>query len=438
MSKEAKNMLVPKLRFPEFKLDGSWDEKTFGEVTYPVSEKNKEGKQYPIYSINNVEGFLPQSDQFEGVDSHDRGYDVSLYKLIGKNTFAYNPARINVGSIGYSGELHDIIISSLYVCFKTTEALYDLFLIQFLKTNSFNKSVKKNVEGGIRNYLFYENFSRINLFLPSIKEQQKIADCLSSLDELITAEDQKLEALKVHKKGLMQQLFPRRNYDSYDEMMTMMKEKNHSPSQNQTNHSSDNVPKLRFAEFKDSGDWVETILSEVANYENGKAHEQDIVEEGEYIVVNSKFISSEGKVKKYTNTAFCIAAKGDILMVLSDVPNGKTIAKCFFVEADNLYSVNQRICKITAFDANGLMLFYVLNRNPYFLAFDDGVKQTNFRNDDVLNFPMLLPKDPKEKQRIGECLSSLDELITAQSEKIEALQAHKKGLMQQLFPLSGL
>jgi type I restriction enzyme S subunit len=243
--------------------------------------------------------------------------------------------------------------------------------------------------------------------IPKPDEQQKIASCLSALDDLITAENQKLEALKAHKKGLMQQLFPA---------------------------EGKKVPELRFEEFKYSGEWEEKTLSQVANYENGKAHEQDIIEEGNFIVVNSKFISSDGEVKKFTNNAFCLAEKGDILMVLSDVPNGKAIAKCFYVDTDNLYTVNQRICKLTPFDVNNLLLFYILDRNPYFLAFDDGVKQTNLRNDDVLNCPFLVPKEPKEQQKIAECLSALANLIIAQAEKTEVLKEHKKGLMQGLFP----
>jgi len=121
-------------------------------------------------------------------------------------------------------------------------------------------------------------------------------------------------------------------------------------------------------------------------------------------------------------------------MVLSDVPNGRAIAKCFFVDTDNFYTVNQRICKITPIKANGTILYYILNRNPYFLAFDDGVKQTNLRNEDVLNCSFLLPKEIEEQQKIADCLSSLDEQISAQTEKIDALKSHKKGLMQALFP----
>lgn len=213
---------------------------------------------------------------------------------------------------------------------------------------------------------------------------------------------------------------------------------NHSPSKNQKNHSSDKlVPALRFPEFKNAGEWEETSVENVAQYENGKAHEQDISEKGDYIVVNSKFISTDGEVKKFTNTPFCIAEKDDILMVLSDVPNGRAMAKCFLVDANNKYTVNQRICKITPTNAAGLMLFYALNRNPYFLSFDDGVKQTNLRKEDVLDCPLLLPKDTKEQQKIADCLSSLDELIDAENQVLDTLKDHKKGLMQQLFPAEG-
>ena len=100
------------------------------------------------------------------------------------------------------------------------------------------------------------------------------------------------------------------------------------------------IPELRFPEFAKEGEWKKNTLEEVADYENGKAHEQDIDINGKFIVVNSKFISTDGEVKKYTNTAFCLAKKGDILMVLSDVPNGRAIAKCFFVDKDDFYTVN--------------------------------------------------------------------------------------------------
>jgi type I restriction enzyme S subunit len=186
---------------------GEWENIQLGNLTTKTGKKNKENIQYPIYSINNKEGFLPQSDQFKGMDSNDRGYDISLYKIIKEKTFAYNPARINVGSIGYSGNLNNIIISSLYVCFTTNDSVYDLFLLQYLNTYNFNKAVLRNVEGGVRQYLFYDNFSTIKMPLPQIEEQVKITNYLSTIDQKIKTTEHRLEKMNEWKKGLLQKMF---------------------------------------------------------------------------------------------------------------------------------------------------------------------------------------------------------------------------------------
>jgi type I restriction enzyme S subunit len=184
-----------------------WEEKRLGNLTFKVGKKNKENIQYPIYSINNKEGFLPQSEQFDGLDSNDRGYDISLYKIVESETFAYNPARINVGSIGYSYNLKKVIVSSLYVCFKTIDTLEDLYLLAYLETHNFKKDILRFEEGGVRQYLFYENFSLIKIPLPSNKEQQKIANFLSSIDSKIEMVNQQLAQTQTFKKGLLQQMF---------------------------------------------------------------------------------------------------------------------------------------------------------------------------------------------------------------------------------------
>ena len=212
----AKGKKLPELRFKEFEQDGEWEEKVLEEVTKVVNRRNKSNRDLPIYSISNKDGFILQSEQFDGLDSVSRGYDTSLYKIVTSNTFAYNPARINVGSIGYSGNIKECLISSLYVCFKTTEDVDDLFLMYFFDTSSFNQSVENNVEGGIRSYLFYENFSRIKIAVPSITEQKKIASTVLSINNLIEDYTKKLSLLEEHKKGLMQQLFPKLNKYNYE------------------------------------------------------------------------------------------------------------------------------------------------------------------------------------------------------------------------------
>lgn len=210
----AEGERTPKLRFPEFQNAGEWEPTNLKAITYKTNKRNKTGESLPIYSINNKQGFIKQEDQFDGIDSSSRGYDLSLYNLVDKHTFAYNPARINVGSIGYSGELNNIIISSLYVCFKTRESVIDDFLLKYFDSDLFNKAVVNSVEGGIRSYLFYDNFAKINLYLPPTRdEQQKIADCFSAIDSLIKATEDKVALLKAHKRGLIQQLFP--NIDKY-------------------------------------------------------------------------------------------------------------------------------------------------------------------------------------------------------------------------------
>lgn len=207
----AKGKTLPELRFPEFQNNGEWQIVSLGEITSVVNRRNKSNRSLPIYSINNADGFVPQSQQFTGIDSEARGYDISAYKIIGKHNFAYNPARINVGSIGYSGELKDILISSLYVCFKTTDNIDDNFLMCYFNSHIFNQAVESNVEGGIRSYLFYENFSRIKMTIPSLYEQKKIASCITSIENMIKKSDEKISFLEMHKKGLQQQLFPQIN-----------------------------------------------------------------------------------------------------------------------------------------------------------------------------------------------------------------------------------
>ena len=204
----AKGKTTPELRFPEFQNGGEWRTMLLGEITSVVNRRNKSNRSLPIYSINNTDGFVPQSQQFIGIDSEARGYDISAYKIVGKHTFAYNPARINVGSIGYSGELKDILISSLYVCFKTADDVDDNFLMCFFNSYIFNQAVESGVEGGIRSYLFYENFSRISIAIPSLYEQKRIASCITSIEDMIKNANEQINLLEKHKKGLLQQLFP--------------------------------------------------------------------------------------------------------------------------------------------------------------------------------------------------------------------------------------
>ncbi|MBL7790330.1 MAG: restriction endonuclease subunit S [Chitinophagales bacterium] len=401
MSKNNENKLIPTLRFPEFlKLEG-WIDTELGYVAefingraYKQEELLDKGK----YKVLRVGNFFTNNSWYYS----DLELEPEKYCDYGDLLYAWS------ASFGPRIWTGDKTIYHYHIWKVINNKNIDKQFLYVLLGHQTEKMKSQSANGFALLHITKGTIEKWKCSIPkSEKEQQKIAACLSSLDEVITAESEKLEILKDYKNGLLQNLLPQ---------------------------SGETVPKFRFKEFEDSSDWVETTLTQVADYENGKAHEQDISDDGKFIVVNSKFISQDGEVKKFTNTAFLPATKGDVLMVLSDIPNGKAIAKSFLVEEDNRYTVNQRICRITPRNVNSKILYYLLNRNPYFLAFDDGVKQTNLRKDDVLNCPLLIPSDPNEQDKIADTLSSVDELINAQNQKLEALQLHKKGLLQGLFP----
>lgn len=145
-----------------------------------------------------------------------------------------------------------------------------------------------------------------------------------------------------------------------------------------------------------------TTLGKSCEFFNGKAHEKSIDENGKYIVVNSKFISQEGRVVKRTKEQMFPLYKGDIVMVMSDVPNGKALAKCFIIDQDDIYSLNQRICCIRSKEFDTKYLYYQLNRHEHFLAFNNGENQTNLRKDDILDCQLIKPSMEEQKRMVAE------------------------------------
>lgn len=210
---ERKKGVMQKLFSQEvrFKADNGsefpeWEEKKLGDITSQYKVRNKKRLPLEIYSVNNIVGFIPQSEQFD-----DAGYlkdtDTSIYMIVPPKHFAYNPARLDVGSIGYQYLDHDVQVSSLYEVFETSNLVNDEFLWSWFHTHYFNNVVKRLQEGGVRLYFYYDKMQEVKIGLPSLPEQQKIADCLSSLDEVIEKQKATLAAWEELKKGLLQQMF---------------------------------------------------------------------------------------------------------------------------------------------------------------------------------------------------------------------------------------
>jgi type I restriction enzyme S subunit len=157
--------------------------------------------------------------------------------------------------------------------------------------------------------------------------------------------------------------------------------------------------------------WEVKKLGDVCSFFNGQAHEKCIDENGKYKLINSKFVSSEGENFKRTNSALSPLFVNDIVMVMSDVPNGKTLAKCFVVDKDDTYTLNQRICVIRSKNFDTRFLYYQLNRNKYLLSFDNGENQSNLRKDDILNCELFVPPLAEQKRIVA----TLDEAFAALS-----------------------
>ena len=180
-------------KFPEIRFRGftdAWEQREFSDITYSAGEKNRENLPYESYSITNENGFMPQDEKFENGGTM-RDADKRMYIIVSPQSFAYNPARINVGSIGYQNTAKNVIVSSLYEVFKTTDEVDDRFLWHWFKSYDFRKMILRLQEGGVRLYFYYDKLCMGAISLPTLAEQRKIGAYLDHLDHLITLHQRK-------------------------------------------------------------------------------------------------------------------------------------------------------------------------------------------------------------------------------------------------------
>lgn len=315
------------------------------------------------------------------------------------------------------------------------DAVYSGFMIRYRSKGELDTGFKKHCfyDSGFRGRLIaastvsantninQEALKELQIVYPSnTKEQTAIANALSDVDTLLSELEKLIAKKQAIKTATMQQLLTGKTrlprFAIYAD--------------------GDKKGQIKGTKTSELGeipeDWDVTRLELLIGFRNGAAHENCIDESGDYIVVNSKFISTEGKVKKGSKECRQPAFKNDLLMVMSDVPNGKAIAKCFLVDLDDKYTINQRICALRPENIDPKYLFYILNRNSFYLAFDDGAKQTNLRRQDVLDCPLRLPSC-EEQTAIATILSDMDEEIQALKQRLSKTRQIKQGMMQELL-----
>ena len=398
--------LVPKLRFPEFREFEGWTPKAGDSLFDQINDRNPE-PGLPVLAITQEHGAIPR----HMIDYHVSVSEKSIetYKIVRVGDFIIS-LRSFQGGIEYS-RYHGICSPAYVILRRRVEGSEEYFR-HYLKTDRFIRILTKNLEG-LRDgkMINYKQFSELMLPVPQPPEQQKIADCLSSLDELMAAQARKVEALKTHKKGLMQQLFPR---------------------------EGETEPRIRFPEFQNAGEWEVRTIGDMFRLINGCAFKpEDWKPTGTPIIriqnlndPSAEFNYSQAPVPERNRIE-----SGDLLFAWSG-----TLGSSFGARVWNGPSgvLNQHIFKVLMDEQQITLPFalLVLARVEEDIAKKTHGFKASFvhvKKSDLVKVDLSLPSLP-EQQRIATCLSSLDALITAETRKLEALKTHKKGLMQQLFP----
>ncbi len=401
MNKENKKTMTPKLRFPEFREAGEWGEPKLSEISERIVDKVGDLSLTTV-SITAGAGFVEQAEKF-GRDIS--GGQYKNYILLKEGEFAYNKGnskRYPQGCIYKLKEFKKVAAPNAFICFRLKSNYVADFFQGYFDNNYHGKQLQKFITSGARSdgllNISPNDFFSIKLPAPKDKpEQQKIANTLTSLDDLITAQTEKIKALQAHKKGLMQQLFPA---------------------------EGEQAPRLRFPEFRGAGEWEEKTLGEVAKVTTGGKDTQDKVENGAYpFFVRSQTVE---RINSFSYDGEAILTSGD----------GVGVGKNFHY-INGKFDFHQRVYSIYDFKKNvfGKFIFHYFSEHFYHRVMQLSAKNSvdSVRMAMITEMPIYLPSKT-EQQKIAATLTSLDDLIAAQTQKLEALKTHKKGLMQQLFP----
>jgi len=424
MSDKSKPALVPKLRFPEFQHSGEWTTEKLGSLVSISTEKVGNNDCVPM-SITSGVGLVSQEDKFGRVIAGD---SYKNYLLLKPFDFAYNKSATKEYPEGfltlYTGDRLAAVPNSIFTCFRVNETSpYPQYLNFLFSGNLHGQWLRKFIQVGARAHgsLSINDGDLLALSVPlpsgqsSLKEQQKIADSLSSVDELIAAQARKVDALKTHKNGLMQQLFPR---------------------------EGETQPRLRFPEFHSAGEWEVRKLEDLAKRGSGHTPSKSSSEyydggikwvslaDSKYLdaglISTSKIEISKQGIK---NSSAVLHPAGTVL-----ISRDAGVGKSAVMEVPMAVSQHFIVWTCNPSLLSNWFLYHLLQKmKPVFERIATG---STIKTIGLPFFKALCVSVPSlpEQQRIADCLNSLDDFIKSQTQELETLKAHKKGLMQQLFP----
>ncbi|WOI46940.1 restriction endonuclease subunit S [Acidovorax sp. BLS4] len=410
MSNTDKSGLVPNLRFPEFLTAEGWQVAPLSQLATRTKKKNRDQTITRVLTNSAEFGVVDQRDFFDK-DIATQG-NLESYFVVDLGSYVYNPrisATAPVGPIS-KNKVGTGVMSPLYTVFKFENDSNE-FYEHYFKTTGWHTYMRQASSTGARHdrmAISSDDFMAMPLPVSSPAEQQKIANCLSSLDELIAAQARKVDALKTHKKGLMQQLFPR---------------------------EGETQPRLRFPEFNNSGSWTERLLGgclEEYREKSTKQDEYEVMTSARSGLVRQRDYYDNDRITERDNIGFNVLPPSYITY------RSRSDDRQFYFNENNL--------GITGIVSVYYPVFRIINgSNRYFIEllsafsrvvgkYSVGTSQTVLSLNQLGKIRLPFPPTVEEQQSIADCLTSVETLITAATQELETLKTHKKGLMQQLFP----
>ncbi len=410
----AKPAPVPKLRFPEFRGTRDWKFVPLHRLATRTTLKNRDEKISRVLTNSAEFGVVDQRDFFDK-DIATQG-KLESYYVVELGSYVYSPrisATAPVGPIS-KNKIGTGVMSPLYTVFRFKDGGDD-FYEHYFKTTGWHNYMRQASSTGARHdrmAISSEDFLAMPLPVSAPEEQQKIAECLNSVDELIAAQARKVDALKTHKRGLMQQIFPQ---------------------------EGEARPSYRFPEFRNAEDWKETRLGQLGELVSGLTYSPDDIRDSGLLVLRSSNVQNV-EIALDDNVYVDPEIRGANLSrpndILICVRNGSKalIGKSALIPEGMPSCTHGAFMTVFRAKAPGFA-FQLFQTEQYKrqVAGDLGATINSINGSQLLKYKFIVPK-ADEQQYIATCLSGLDAQISTETQKLEALKTHKKGLMQQLFP----